>query len=91
MNVIFAPPPDRYVVRDQVELRRTIEQAFQQVGNAVQNVTFTNGLTVVTGEGSPEGVVTARVGSLYLRSDGGAGTSMYVKETGSDENGWVGK
>lgn len=46
---------------------------------------------VYGGAGSPEGVQTAAVGSLYLRSDGGAGTSLYVKETGSGNTGWVAK
>lgn len=41
------------------------------------------------GTGSPEGVVTARVGSLFLRSDGGAGTCLYVKETGTGNTGWA--
>ncbi|MEE8382235.1 MAG: hypothetical protein V3R78_10235 [Thermodesulfobacteriota bacterium] len=41
--------------------------------------------------GSPEGAVTAGIGSLYLRTDGGAGTSMYVKESGTGNTGWVGK
>lgn len=44
-----------------------------------------------SGTGSPEGVVTAPVGSLYCRDDGGAGTSLYVKESGTGNTGWVGK
>lgn len=44
-----------------------------------------------SGTGSPETVVTAPVGSLYSRSDGGAGTSFYVKETGTGNTGWVAK
>jgi hypothetical protein len=44
------------------------------------------------GTGTPEGAVTAAVGSTYQRSDGGAGTSFYVKESGGTGNtGWVGK
>lgn len=43
------------------------------------------------GSGSPEGVVTAPVGHLYLRTDGGAGTTFYVKETGTGNTGWVAK
>lgn len=46
---------------------------------------------VLTGTGSPETVVTAPVGSLFLRSDGGAGTTIYVKESGTGNTGWVGK
>jgi hypothetical protein len=41
--------------------------------------------------GSPEGVVTASVGSLYLRSNGGANTTLYVKESGTGNTGWVAK
>lgn len=43
------------------------------------------------GEGTPEGAITAPVGSIYLRTDGGAATTLYVKETGAAETGWVGK
>ena len=43
------------------------------------------------GTGSPEGVVTATVGSFYSRTDGGANTSWYVKESGSGNTGWIAK
>lgn len=46
---------------------------------------------ITAGSGSPEGVVAAPVGSVYLRTNGGAGTSIYVKETGAAETGWAGK
>lgn len=49
-------------------------------------------LKIYTGTGSPEGALAADVGSLYLRSDGGANTTLYVKETGAGNNtGWVAK
>jgi hypothetical protein len=42
------------------------------------------------GSGAPEGAVTASIGSIYLRVDGGAGTTFCVKETGTSSNtGWV--
>lgn len=44
-----------------------------------------------SGTGSPETVVTAGVGSLYLRTDGGAGTTLYVKESGTGNTGWIAK
>ena len=44
---------------------------------------------LVSGAGSPEGVTTAPIGSLFLRSDGGAGTTLYVKESGTGSTGWV--
>jgi hypothetical protein len=36
-------------------------------------------------------VVTAGIGSIYSRTDGGANTSLYVKESGSGNTGWVAK
>lgn len=47
--------------------------------------------TITGGNGSPETVVVAPVGSLYLRSNGAGATSLYVKETGASNTGWVGK
>lgn len=43
-----------------------------------------------SGSGTPEGAVTAPVGSLFLRTNGGAGTTLYVKESGTGNTGWVG-
>jgi hypothetical protein len=45
----------------------------------------------LSGAGAPNGQVEAPVGSLYSRTDGGAGTTLYVKETGSDNTGWIPK
>lgn len=44
-----------------------------------------------SGSGSPESAVSAPVGSFYSRTDGGANTSFYVKESGSGNTGWVAK
>lgn len=44
-----------------------------------------------SGSGTPEGAITAPVGSLYTRTDGGAGTTLYVKESGAGNTGWVAK
>lgn len=43
------------------------------------------------GNGSPETVVIAPIGSTYRRLDGGAGTSFYVKESGTGNTGWIAK
>lgn len=43
------------------------------------------------GYGSPEGVITAMIGSTYRRIDGGANISLYVKESGSGNSGWIAK
>ena len=41
--------------------------------------------------GNPEGAITAPVGSLFLRTDGGASTTLYVKESGVGNTGWIAK
>lgn len=41
--------------------------------------------------GTPEGALAAGIGSVAFRKDGGAGTSIYVKESGTGNTGWVGK
>lgn len=50
-----------------------------------------NGATISSGSSSPEGAITAYPGSIYMCTSGGAGTSLYVKESGSGNTGWVGK
>lgn len=47
--------------------------------------------SIYSGSGSPEGEVSAPPGSLYLRRDGGAGSALYVKESGTGNTGWVAK
>ena len=56
-----------------------------------KGISFPGSLLWSTGSGSPESVVTAPVGSMYTRSDGGAGTTLYVKESGTGNTGWVAK
>ncbi len=60
----------------------------------------TNGVTVLylngtvgwfRGAGTPEAAVTAPIGSFYSREDGGAGTTFYVKESGTGNTGWIPK
>ena len=43
------------------------------------------------GSGSPEGVVSAGIGSTYRRVDGSTGTCFYVKESGTGSTGWIAK
>jgi hypothetical protein len=49
------------------------------------------GIFWTSGSGSPESAVTAPVGSLYSRTDGGATTSLYVKTSGTGNTGWTAK
>jgi hypothetical protein len=41
------------------------------------------------GTGTPEGSRIAVVGSLFMRTDGGAGTALYLKESGTGNTGWA--
>jgi len=50
-----------------------------------------NSIKVLSGAGTPEGVVTAGIGTLYTRTDGGASTTLYVKESGTSSTGWIAK
>jgi hypothetical protein len=47
--------------------------------------------TWTSGAGTPEGAVTAAIGSLFTRTDGGAATTLYVKESGAGNTGWIAK
>lgn len=52
----------------------------------------THDMGVLSGNGSPLNVVTANIGTLYRRLDGGANTTLYVKEAGNGlKTGWVAK
>lgn len=46
---------------------------------------------IYAGTGLPEGSVTAAQGSIFLRTNGGAGFTFYVKESGTGNTGWVAK
>ena len=50
-----------------------------------------SGAKVFSGTGTPEGNVEASVGSIFRRTDGGAATSLYVKESGTGKTGWAAK
>ena len=59
-------------------------------------VTFSSRINLIAGSvswqsgtGSPEGSITASVGSLWTNTSGGAGTTLYVKESGTGNTGWA--
>lgn len=54
-------------------------------------VDATNNVFVSCGTGSPESVVTGGQGSMFLRADGGASTTLYVKTSGTGNTGWTAK
>ena len=53
---------------------------------------FKNEVLLITGSGTPQSAVTASVGAQFLRNDGGASTTLYIKESGTNTNtGWIAK
>ena len=67
--------PDNYTLREQLF---QIRRALDALG-------------LVRGKGSPEGVLAAKTGTLYVNESGGASTTLYVKESGTGKTGWVAK
>lgn len=57
-----------------------------------QNVKYTNYDTAALflNGATPEGAITAPIGSLCINTAGGAGTTLYVKESGTGNTGWAG-
>lgn len=56
----------------------------------VNSVIISSGdIKIISGSSTPESAVTAGIGSLFLQSDGGAGTSLWVKESGTGNTGWI--
>lgn len=49
----------------------------------------TAGPYVKAGSGSPEGVLSAPIGSIWMRTNGSGVTSIYFKESGASDAGWV--
>ncbi|MFT9496603.1 pyocin knob domain-containing protein [Anaerosolibacter sp.] len=80
--------------QEQIYLGRTGNLVFyrrKNAGNWQPWIEFITTEHIRSGSGSPEGVVTAPVGTLYRRTDGGVGTTFYVKESGTGNTGWVAK
>jgi hypothetical protein len=74
------------------ENRRTAELANALADGYIERVRPGSGVVVWTsGAGDPNGSVTAEIGSLYTRTDGGASATLYVKESGTGNTGWVAK
>jgi parallel beta-helix repeat protein len=51
-----------------------------------------NTAKIYTNNATPEAAIAAKIGSLCINTAGGAGTTLYVKQSGDNTNtGWVGK
>jgi hypothetical protein len=89
--VLLSRWPDRTRLLEGSDLASVWQRWLTALWQAM--VTLQTGTQV--GAGSPEGVITAPQGSLYRRTDGAAGTSLYVKAAGGIDpatltnTGWV--
>lgn len=62
---------------------------FREYARAVNDL---DDRSVLRGEGTPEGVVTANRGRIYVRTDGAASTTLYVKTADDGQaTGWTAK
>lgn len=84
--VVTTNVPDAYVER--ATAFNTVSAKSIYLGNNSDDTVISN-VQILTGNGVPN--IAAPVGSFYLRKDGGAGTTMYVKESGTGTAGWVPK
>jgi hypothetical protein len=88
----------RSLTGDEIYVRGVVNGAASlYYDNAVKFATTTGGVQLnsgpqwLSGTGTPESAVTASVGSLFSRTDGGASTTLYVKESGAGNTGWIAK
>jgi polygalacturonase len=60
--------------------------------NVLETADMADGVRRISrGAGTPETVVRGGIGSQWLRTDGGAVTTLYIKESGIAKTGWVAK
>tara|TARA_R110000803_G_scaffold160902_1_gene224743 strand:+ start:443 stop:1747 length:1305 start_codon:yes stop_codon:yes gene_type:complete len=72
--------------------RYNLKVAAVVASSSITSAIYTNnGVEWAAGAYSPEGTFAAPVGSLWSNKAGGAGTSFYVKESGTGNTGWVAK
>lgn len=62
------------------------EQATLKIEEMTRQI---NQNTVLSGSGSPEGVIEAEPTTVYMDTAGTAGNILYVKKTGAGDTGWI--
>jgi len=84
-----------HAISDVTNLQTSLDGKVSDTGDTMTgtltlpDITFTAGPTVTTGSGTPEGSVSAPVGSLFIRTDSGSHPKFYLKDNGSGQNGWA--
>lgn len=84
----LSPAPFRQPLLDENGL---LTRPWQEWCGEVQRV-IASLPTITTGANSPNGVIAGVVGDLRTRTNGGAVTTLYVKESGAGTTaGWIAK
>lgn len=103
VNVPDPPPTDDVAIQDWMQKVKTAVEAvadersemqafLEDMLTSVQSLQlFGNDIFLRGGTNTPEGAVTANIGSLFLRTDGAGSTTLYVKESGTGWTGWTAK
>lgn len=83
----MTPPDDKSLAgfTDRAELERWI------IGRLEHRGLLGSPQRLYSGTGSPENVVAATIGAIYVDEAGGIGSTLYVKEAGSGDTGWAAK
>lgn len=90
--MILAPIPGRHSTDEKGVLMPLWQSWFAQLYAYLTGATLNVGTSQITsGTGVPNGVVTGNPGDLYLNKSGGSAKTLYVKESGTGNTGWVGK
>jgi len=81
----MANDPQGYPVQEYTNLQGDV--VFQVLSNGT--LVFDSGILITSGNGSPNGVIEAPVGSLYIQKDGTPPDVWWQKQTGTGDTGWV--
>lgn len=73
-----------------IEIVQTDKKPTLRMSDFLEQITRRVNLnTVLSGSGTPEAVITAEPTTLYMDTAGGAGTILYVKQSGAGNTGWI--
>ena len=80
------PVPTTSIIDDKGWMSNNFRTWTQQISRAVSDLLDQ---TTLSGVGSPEGVVTANPKRQYMDTTGATGSILYIKQTGTNNTGWV--
>tara|TARA_R110002072_G_scaffold108429_3_gene235281 strand:+ start:118 stop:450 length:333 start_codon:yes stop_codon:yes gene_type:complete len=76
-------------VTDKKLYTKNNSDAVVEIGTNPSALTLGGAVTITTGSGTPNGSVTANIGSLYLRTDSSAEGNLYTKTSTTGNTGWT--